>query len=311
MTNYYTYPLSGDINDMNAYSHVITVKAIDCTPTCTSTILSGCNDLWNCKGQSTSSFYNNPVLAGDKFMFQTKFIDRYNADEENPVSGWGSFVIAELLDGDGNELSTDHTEFASRYLVGWNGSESYQLIEINFDLIKTNFPEITCFSFKFVAYNDEEAETDSVCSQHFKEYDNTCKDTILVKSITSSDCCGNYYGSPETYQQFVGNANFKYNNQWRYHASIRQTNTEFEKTSFGTKRTRVDLDKIFTFQLKKPIPPYLFKQLAETHFSGEQVFVGGQEYYIDSFSFPNESERKMFIGKIQLFQKCDTDFRCG
>lgn len=310
--NVYTYPLSGNTSDLDAHSHVIQLEPIDCTPTCLNGVLSDCADLWNCADQSIGNNYFNPFISGDKFQFQLKFLDRFNADQENPVTGWTAgglgFVTAELLNPDGTVVSDDHTTFASRYLVGWSGSESYQLIEIDFDLLTTNYPALECFSFKFVAYDSSNTEVDSVCSEHFEEFTNNCKDTILIKSITSGDCCGNYYGDPEV---SVGNAVFKYDNEWRYHASIRRINTEFEKASFGTKRTKVELDKIFLFQLKRPIPPYLFNYLTEIHLAGERVFIGGEEYFIDQFSFDNESERKMFIGRVELYQECDTNFRCG
>lgn len=306
--NLYTYPLSTGTEDLGAHSHIITFTPRDCTPTCNSTVLGDCDDLWNCRDQSTNNNYYNPFIAGDKFMFQLKFIDRYNPDQEVPVDGWGTFMIAELLNNDGTVASTDHTLFASRYLVGWTGTESYQLIEIDFDLLTTNFPGLSdCFSFKFVAYDTLAAETDSICSQHFQAYTNDCKETLLINSTGATDCCDNYYGSPDA---SVGNANFKYNNVWRYHASIRKTNVEFEKTTFGVKRTKVELNKIYLLQLKRAIPPYLFNLLAEIHLAGERVFIGGEEYFIDDFSFNNATERKMFLGRIELFTECDRSFRC-
>ncbi len=306
----HTFPLSGEIENMNAYSHVITINPIDCTPTCTLTTLAGCSDLHNCQEQSTANNYFNPLIEGDTFMFQLRFLDRHNTDPENPDDGWGIFVVAELLDNNGDLISDDHTEFASRYLVGWDGSSSYQLIEIDFDLLRTNYPNLVCFSFKFVAYRyveDLAIEVDHICSQHFQDAI-PCQETVLIHSIMTTDCCDNYYGSPVA---FVGNANFKYSNKWRYYAGVRRTNTEFEKQVFGVKRTKVEIDRIFLLQLKRKIPPYLFILLTEIHLAGERFFVDDIEYFIDSFSFTNESERKMFIGRIELFQECNKDYQCN
>ncbi len=313
MTTAYTYPLSGSIQNMNAYSHVIRIVPIDCTPTCLDTVLAECDSKWNCQQQSKGALYYTPVLDGDSFMFQLQFLDRWNDDPSEPEEGWGGWgnqVVAELYNYDGTLLSDDHTDFSSRFLVGWDGTKSYQLIEINFDLLKTNFPDVSCFYFKFIAQGaaqDVIFETDSVCSQDFQYIPGGCPDTILIESTGQRDCCGNYYGLPVAY---IG-SKFAYSNKWRYYASIRQTNVEFEKTRFGTKRPKVELDRNFTLQLRRKIPPYLFKQLAEIHLAGNRVFVDEVEYFIDAFSFNNESEGKMFIGRFDLFQECDSNYQCN
>jgi hypothetical protein len=308
-------PLGSTIVDHGSYSHVFNLlQRVDCSPTCLDTVLSACDDLFNCRYQSEAKKYFNPVLTGDKFMFQTRFYDDFNADDENPAVGWTSggagFVTAELLDVEGNLITDDHTLFASRYLVGYDGAASYQLIEIDVDLMISNFPEIDCFSFKFVAYDDTNTEVDDACSEHFKYYASHCSGTILISSTTSVDCCQNYYGT--SVNTPVGTSSFKYSNQWRYYANIHKKEIGFTKTGAGKVRTKVEIDEGSTLQLTRMIPTYLFTQLVKVHLAGQKVFIDGEEYVIDEPAFENETTScDMFIGKFaSLIQECDINYNC-
>jgi len=306
------------VTDLVAHSHAANITPLDCTPSCTSTIIT--TSQYNCLSQSNRNKYNNPFIAGDKFMLQTKFLDRFSPDETNPTGAFGAadFILVELFDNDGVLVSADHTLFLSRYLNGWSGSESYQLYEIDFDLLRTSFPQFdiegVCFSFRMTAYNSGAAETDSVLTNHFAYFPTTCKDTILIKSEGGSDCCANYYGFPTAY---AGNAQFKFLNTWRYHASLRRINTEFKKTVIGTKRPSVEIDRIYQLQLKRFIPEYLFVYLSEIHLAGKQVFVEVdgvlQEFFIDDFSFSNDIKQtcNQFLGKVELRTECDNIYGCN
>jgi len=309
-------PLGGDVINHGSFSHVFDLlNRVDCSPTCLDTVLSACGDLWNCRYQSDSSKFFNPVIDSDKFMFQTRFLDDYNADDENPVTGWtaggAGFVTAELLDVEGNLLTDDHTLFASRYLVGFDGTASYQLIEIDVDLIAAAYPSNECFSFKFVAYDDAGDEVDSVCSEHFKYYGSLCKETILISSDMSSDCCQNYYGS--SVNASVGSSSFKYSNEWRYYANVHKSQINFTKTGAGRVRTKVEIDTGSTLQLTAVFPEYLFCQLVQIHLAGQRVFIDGTEYMIDEPSFENETKLcERFIGKFGgLFEECDLNYNCN
>ncbi len=312
MANVKLLTLSGSCENLESFSHVfIAPKRIDCTPGCRDKILVPCDEVWNCLNPKKGQDYYTPMKTGDKFMMQTQFLDDFNADDENPISGFGTFMIASLCDLSGAVISTDHTKFFSQYLVAHDGIKSYQTFELSVDLINTNFPSLECFNLKLEAFNNSAELVDSLCSNHFQKYAATCNDlTLLVEAEGDKDCCESVYELPTN---SVGTTAFKYSNKWRFYAELNRKNTEFSKTVFGIeKRTKIELDRVFQYRMTKAIPPYLFAYLTEVSLAGERLFINNEEHFIDEFSFSNDFESSCdFIGTIEVFQPCETDFKCS
>ena len=310
MANVLLIPLSGSSETIVSYSSVVEIPPrVDCTPGCRDMLIVPCSEVWNCLNPRKGQLYYNPLIAGDKPHIQTFFVDDYNADPENPTNGFGTYIIAELLDIEGNVISADHATFLSRYFVSHNGELSYQTIEISTDLIISNYPTYTCFSIRLKSMNASAEIADELCTNHFYIYTESCNERTLTIESEGANCCGNVFDMPETY---IGNVPFRYSTKWRYFAEIYRSNTEFQKQTFGIRqRTAIDLDRIFTLRLGEAIPPYLFAYLTEVSLAGKKVYVNDVEYYIDELSARNEfSSSCDWIGSFELYQSCESKFDC-
>jgi hypothetical protein len=275
-------------------------------------IYTACGENYNCtKGENKPSYFM-PVFATDKFMLQTVFLDEHNADEAAPVNGWGNagaaFVSAELWDTTG-VVSTDVTAFTSRRMVGWSGTQSYQIVEVDVALV-AGLITGSCFS---ITLNSHAATgttvVDSVCTQDFVIEDN-CNSTILIGSTMSkSDCCLNWYGDPVA---FVGD-NFTYDNTMRYRGSVQYTGGGVEKTvekfNSNIKAKKTSITENYEISFRDKMPEFLAKLLHRVHLAGESVQIDGVTYYLDSLEIES-ALRCSFNFPVVVYQYCENKFKC-
>lgn len=287
---------------------------INCFPGCRDQILSDCERTHNCTKKQGQESYFLPSMIGDKFQFETIFVDDFNVDNEVPAIGWGdasdSFMSAELCDENGI-VSTDVNAFTSRKLVGWNGGRSYQIIEVDVSLI-AGLISGKCWNVKVIAHNADGAVTDSLCTQDFIIEEDCISEecTVLIGStMKSEDCCDNWYGDPVTY---VGDL-FTYDNTLRYRASINfvggNNQKEVQRVGSSTKARRVEITEIYEILFKDAMPPFLAKQLLRVHLSGVSAEIDGETYYLDEFSIEN-ALRCNFNFPVQVYRFCENKFSC-
>jgi hypothetical protein len=246
-------------------------------------------------------------------MIQTRFDDNYNTDKTTPTIGWDTFVKVNLYTTDGTVISTGVTTVASRYLVGYDGSNSYQLIEIDMALVSALVGAVTpstdCFVLEFESYVTGDVLEQTVQTEYFKIIDPDCDETILVKgTYPNLDCYTNYYGEPET-GAYVGSELFQYDNTRRYDAYIRDTGGSIEKTVFSNVGTRkvqaTDIVDRFSFILTELIPPFIKNQLLYVHMAGDAFIADGKTYYTDSTDITNENaESNMFLFSAEVTTTC-------
>ena len=299
MDNFIIYATDTTCMNANSYLGSLCITRVDCTPTCTDFYLSECNQQWNCNLGQCDKPYFNPYIPGDLIQFQTKFVDDYNTDPSNPVNGWGTFITAEVCDLDGNVLQT-HLN-ASRAIVGWDGSSSYQIIE--FDTTGLT----GCFSVNFETFSAPAVSSDTICSEHFKQVECNEPTVVIESTFSCSDCCGQYYGDPIA---FVGD-NFNYTNKWRYWGEVIDTGLTTEKTVTGSKRTRTETDDLFRLVNNYCIvPSYIKNMLYKLHLGAQRFTIDGIEYYMDTATISKLEDSKMFAINQQIFRECDIEHGC-
>jgi len=266
-------------------------------------LLSNCESRWNCNLCQTDFPFFIPFEDGDKIQIQTQFLDRFNADERSPTSGFGvssSFIIAELIDPNGDLISNDYTQFSSRAMVAWNGEYSYQIIELDTSLIDED-----CFYLRLTAY-DAGGNTTQICTHDFSK--GTCKDTIVIKGeYTGKDCLGNWYGEPVASQEDL----IIYDNSLRYPGIFKSTGGSIEKNIFrGRSRSTRVIDS-FEFSLHQMIPPFAEKYLRKVLLAGERVFFDGNAYLLENLVMENENTgNNMFLFSIEVQAECVINSKC-
>lgn len=260
MNNHYTYP----INDCYAFDHSV-IKfclppKVDCDKNVLGTIITATQKQFNCNLGVLDTTYYLPAQPGKKFQIQLNFYDDLNTDPRNPTQGWGIFVTAKLYDEKRQLVTADTTKFASRKIVAHSGDHSYQTIEIDFSLIKTNFPALTCFYIEFTR------DTEVIETQVFR-FVEACSKTIDLRSVYRKyDCHNNYYGSP--IGEFVGD-DFRYDNTLLIEATT---------TYFGTK---IDSKGSFEYLRIIPetlIPDYLMRHVSQKMLNGLSIYVNGEKW---------------------------------
>lgn len=312
MPNNYTIYSETASRCNDASTHVTEIclpLRVDCDPVPLDLLITDCESRWNCSLKQTDRAYFVPYNVGDKIHLQTLFYDDFNPDHENPITGWDNagtgFMQAELLDLNGNVISSTLSEFADRWFVAWNGERNYQIVELNTQTIETNFPALTCWNIRLTARNSL-AVTTQLCSQDFAK--NVCHPTVLVKGeYDSNDCLEQYYGDPVA---SVGTS-FKFDNSLRYWAHIRELPSSSQKTIYSSRTVRVELDDNFQFVPKQILPPFMTRMLTKVHLSAKEVYLNGEEYRIDNVSAENQlTNTRMSYFTVNLYKECDTDFRC-
>lgn len=279
-----------------------------CDETPTDGIVSACDDTWNCNICDGEKVYFNPYVRGDKIQIQTMFLDYYNPDKTDPASGWGtpatSYMAAVIYDNEGNSQSFNLSEFASRTMVAWNGTNSYQIIEIDTSLAL--FETLKCWTLEIRAYDDANYVVQSVCTQHFAE--RPCDRTVLIKgTFRKFDCDSRYYGTPVAYNGDL----ILYDNTFRYPAELVDTGARVSKTVVGSARTFVEHVKLWRLSFRALVPPYVKNTLSKQHLGAARLYIGGHEYTADNFRFQNENDQsRMFYIEVDVEEVCEVSDSC-
>jgi hypothetical protein len=164
-----------------------------CDHTIVDGIFTECDNQWNCNLGCLDHPYFILIPQNGKIILQTNF-----NTPKNPSQTWGNEITIEMYDTNNQLLSSDHTTFASRWMVGHSGKYGFQNIEIDGSLIQD-----LCFYFK-ITFEDVE-----ICTHHFKIAE--CNVVEIESYHKEYDCWNNYY-KPSSFG-FTGNANFAYSNR--------------------------------------------------------------------------------------------------
>lgn len=296
MDNYFVLSDStglGCINLNQSYLQLC-LKKTDCNPSDPGGFLTDPDDQWNCNLCQTDRPFFLPVLDGDVFMFQTRFYDGANTDPLNPTLGLGDWLHLEVNDAEGITVMTeDEVGLVLRSLVAHSGRTSYQVYEIDFDIIAE-----PCFSLRFFT-NDNQA----VATNHYTRTPAQCVNTVLIRSThRGKDNAGNYYGPP--IGLFVGDL-MTYNNQARISAGVHTDKYSVEKTIVGrTRVSSVTTEDVSMLTFTDLVPPFMLKWMTRVILSGEIIIVDGIEYTSDSFTKQRDNRAvKMYFLEVPLTEK--------
>lgn len=288
--NYYVVPVVYSCENTNSHSQEFKLPLIVNCNNLVGTLLKNCSEQWNNNlGDCDKCFYI-PFENTDKYQIQTTFFDNYNTDPESPVNGWGSFIKAEIYDCSDALISDDYTTFSSRAMVAHNGSNAYQILEIDLSLVPDSF------YIKFQAFDSGNNVVQETCTQHFAKV--ICKEkTVLIRSeYTNFDNAGNYYGSP---LNPVGDV-ILFDNSLRVHGFIREPEITLETTTFNRRVRKVETTRTETGVLTCLIPPYMNHYLIETLLSGENTYFDGNQKLVSETSIALTDFNNMFIGTWQM-----------
>lgn len=313
MTEYLVVRGSCACVDLGAIAYKACLPEIkNCQRTCTDFLVTDEEGLWNCDICQNECLYNHPYELGDKIMVQFQLQDFYNADEMNPTNGWGTFLRGELCDKDGNVVSTSFSDYGSRWLVGWDGTNSYQLLEIDTTLINAVIPD-GCFSLKITSYDNTNTFRDVYFTQHFEKHLD-CDELVEIEGIYDTyDCCNNYYGDPVSFLSNDGNP-FNYTNKVKFRATFFDApGDSFVKDVFSSrKRSGGTYTTAYSLQLHDFVPPYVKNTLQKQLLFAPRVFIDGVEYFIDDFQQSNDASKgRMFHVSATLNSECTLNYQCG
>lgn len=244
-----------------------------------------------------------PYHPGDLIQFQTRFRDAWNADPESPTDGWNEFIIARLVNSaTGEILSEDVTEFASRYLVGWERRGSYQLLEV--DTALPIFSGVDCWHLEYEArrLNGENDVTiiSTGCTEEFCSIQN-CDDYPLVQPIYNRfDGYGYWYGSPDAY---VGSEEFKFQPEYRFPIDVIQTGGEIETQKSGDNLTAIRTSEVHIVETTERVPPYVFNLWLKMILPAISIDIDGIRYkYRGSGISRGNSGSEMFVFSLNLYR---------
>jgi hypothetical protein len=231
-----------------------------------------CGNEYNCSEccDAVNLKYFIPFETTDTLMVQSKIFDFYNADRENPLDGFGTWIEAVIVDlSDSSEQDISVYEAASGSYVGWNGKNSYQVISLDGSLL----PD--CFKILYRVYNNEspQEELQELCTQHFKKVD--CQVTKLIQGIrTGFDSDGNYYGLPTA---SFGDTPFEFNNQMRFEAEIRDAVPD-KTTRTVRNRNVIRTTKYLRRVDIYAVPMYIIKYLENVIIPSKYIKIDGDIY---------------------------------
>ncbi|MGV6816108.1 MAG: hypothetical protein ACWA44_02425 [Thiotrichales bacterium] len=259
-------------------------------------ILSECGQSWNCTKCAADSEYLIPFIRNDKIQILTRMYDGYNADPENPVHGWGTFIRAEFM-GDVSGTITNLAAFTSRKMVAWGCDQSYQILEVDTSL----FPDCI-FSIQITTYNTSGDIIEQVCTQEYGEVNSKAKVVMLTGNNTKKDCFGGCYEAPDAY---VGDL-IMYDNSIRLHGYIKASDISKESIVVQGTTTRTEFEDQYIFQLGAPIPPFMHRVLMRQIMAGSTVTIDGETYDVpESLSSSNDLDRGyMFLYSLTLTKEC-------
>lgn len=235
-----------------------------------------------------------PFGEGDKIQIQLQLHDFANVDPTNPIIGWGDWVFCKLVKIDGTEI-TDMDLFSSKRWVGWNGSGSYQVIEIDTSL--PNFPK--CFSLQFYTVSDEVA-TINYCSQLFTVAEN-CDRLITLEGLYDTlDCNGNYYGN------FKGNT---YSNKISVIGKVTETFPTLTKETKNGNVISSKSERNFKIVLPEKIPQYFINYLTSVIFSANKIKINDELVKISNFAINEKADFKQ-IYRLEFTYSVECSVKC-
>lgn len=280
MDNYITILPTTCIN----FNHKIKTFCLPEKTLCDHTIVDGlftdCGSQWNCNKLCHLDHDYFTLLPKDgKMMLQFNF-----NTPKNPNQGWGSVINIEMYDNNNALISSDHTTFSSRWMVGHSSKYGFQNIEIDGSKISND-----CFYFK-ITFGDIE-----ICTQHFKNVG--CDNVVELESYHKDyDCWNNYY-KPSSFG-FIGSDNFAYSNKVYLSGSYKY---------YGTTITNSEVTQIVRFYPSELIAPYMVKYLSHKILNAKYAIIEGNEYTNKANTITPRERSSMFFPILEFETKnCDT-----
>lgn len=265
MTKYFLYTPSNCILFSSEISKTCLPTIIDCD--FKDTFVVECGTEFNCSQccDVVIPFFL-PVVEGDEIIIQTQIFDQYNDNRKIPVSGFGTWIKVYTVEEDGTETEINPANYAA--YVGWNGTNSYQVININYS---TDYMPL-CFQIKFKVYLAGDVFDYELCSQHYKI--ETCADVsscVFEGKQTGTDCEGNYYDLPEASDGLP----FEYSNKIRIPCYEQEAAPVITETVKSNRIVNKEIKYRTEIKLQG-IPLYLVKYLENRVFLRDNVYKDGK-----------------------------------
>jgi hypothetical protein len=280
MDNYLTILPTSCIN----FNHTVKKFCLPEKTACDNTVIDGlfteCGNQWNCNKLCHLDHDYFTLLPDDgKIMMQFNF-----NTPKNPTQGWGSIINIEMYDSNNTLISSDHTDFASRWMVGHSGKYGFQNIEIDGSKISQD-----CFYFK-ITYGDVE-----ICTHHFKKVE--CDNVVELESYHKDyDCWNNYY-KPSSFG-FNGSANFSYSNKIYLSGSYKY---------YGNNISDGIVTETVRFYPSELMAPYIVKYLSNKILNAKYVIIDGQEYKNKANTINAREKSSMFFPILEFERtSCDS-----
>lgn len=260
-------------------------------------LITFCGQEHNCSSCCPNDAYKyyQPYRFGDVIYFQTQIFDKYNSDPKNPDNGFGTWIQYELIDlQTGLAINTD--ALITEYYVGWNGSNSYQVIKVTMTDNEIN----ECWKLKLSVYDTENNLIETYCSQEFRRED-TCVNTVVIGSDRKGfDCERNYYGLPESSE---GTLPFEYKNDLRLYADIQDVAPVRETTTREglTKKTRIKYIKEYSILF---VPIYVIKYLTNRIETNKKIKIDGKYYDVEFSEVEQIPDTCMYNIKLNIIYEC-------
>lgn len=299
---------SGCINLDGTTLESCVLRVVDCDRTDNELLLTDCDKVYMCNRCQTDPIYYMPWVTGMKIMIQTKFVNTVDSTPESPDAGWGSYISAELLDFNFNVIESLYTNISSRYLVGYEGGESYQVIEIDTSL--PAFSSLSCFMIRINALDNTGSTYRSVCTQMFRTL-GPCEEALeLEGQYNYRDCFDNFYGLPEQ-GAWVGSERFAYRNSLYFRASTIVGNDQIEKTTSGETTTNTTLTAITRLVLHDLLPEYATRIIVRQMLPAPDIRVEDKLFTLPSFTMQNQARSmRYFFFTVDLEDRCFNELRC-
>lgn len=286
------------------------IRTVDCSPDQPDSFFTECSRRWNPNKCVNESCYFTPWVRGEKFMIQTTFVDLISPDAENPTAAFDQVVRISIIDAvTGSTAGTGSAAVSDRFFNGWNGSNSFQVIEI--DTSKPLFSGLSCWYIQVESIDSIGTALKTICSHDYKEYFETC-DGLEIVTVEGRyggfDCSGLYYLEPD---EFVGTS-FAYENKMNIAARIVDGNDSFTKTLFSRSVVKTELTAVSNLVLMAAIPPGIKNFFVRNILSAPGLYVDGRPFEVDSFSLSNKlnSNQRMFLFNVAMTNTCENEFGC-
>lgn len=271
-------------------------------------IITICGTQFNCTlccGEHHEPYYI-PYDGSEPIILQTQFFDRLNSDPTSPDEGFGSWITIDIIDSTTGLVVGDHTDFGIEYFVGWNGTNSYQLLKIYPTTV--DFPQ--CWSIKYHVYRNiggdtEEYPVEGYCSEEFRLVNDCINGSLYtIEGLHDTfDCEGNYYGDSLT---SLGTTPFKYENTIQILGYEEQAEPERETTIKNgiVKTEKIKYKKRIIFPM---IPLYMVKYIEDRVFNARQVLINGEFVDVEIENTVSVTDLCVYNYSINVITSCKTN----